>query len=306
VVQLTRALAQIAVLPVTPALRNEQITLQVGLLNALMHTKGFGAPETKASLEQAHLLIEQAEILGQPLEDPLVLFSVLFGFWAVSFNTASDGDIERELASQFLALAERQGATVPLMTGHRLMGTSLLHAGDIAEGRAHLDLAIALYDPMEHRQLAMRFGVDAGVAISSWRSLALWLLGYPEAALADADQALKDAREIGQAATLMLALAYTTWTLIYRGNYAAASAQADELVALADEKGAMLWKAGGMIRQGYLLALTGNASNAVQMITSGITAARSTGATLWICHIWREPMRSSTNSMRLRAAFAKR
>ena len=36
----------------------------------------------------------------------------------------------------------------------------------------------------------------------------LWMLGYPEAALADADQALKDARDIGQAATLMHALYY--------------------------------------------------------------------------------------------------
>ena len=44
------------------------------------------------------------------------------------------------------------------------------------------------------------------VAILAYRSLALWLLGYPEAALADADDALKDAREIGQAATLMYAL----------------------------------------------------------------------------------------------------
>jgi hypothetical protein len=33
-----------------------------------------------------------------------------------------------------------------------------------------------------------------------------WLLGYPEAALRDADDALRNAREIGQAATLMYAL----------------------------------------------------------------------------------------------------
>ena len=32
------------------------------------------------------------------------------------------------------------------------------------------------------------------------------MLGYPEAALADVEQALRDAREIGQAATLMYAL----------------------------------------------------------------------------------------------------
>ena len=113
----------------------------------------------------------------------------------------------------------------------------------------------------------------------SYRSLALWMLGYPEAALADADHALKDAREIGQAATLMYALCHASITHILCGNYAAANAHVDELVALADEKGALFWKAFGMLQQGWLFALTGKASDAVQMITSGITALRSTGAT---------------------------
>ena len=203
--QLTRALDQIATLPATPALRREQIKLQVALITPLIHVKGYAAPETKAAAERARLLIEQAEALGEPPEDPLLLFSVLYGFWVANY-VAFNGDVMRELAAQFLALAEKQGATVPLMIGHRLMGISLLFTGDIAEGRAHYDQAIALYDPAEHRPLATRFGQDARVAILSYRSLALWLLGYPEAALADADHALKDAREIGQAATLMYAL----------------------------------------------------------------------------------------------------
>ena len=51
--QLRRALDQIAALPVTPALRREQINLQVALLHALGHVKGFAAPETKAAVERA-------------------------------------------------------------------------------------------------------------------------------------------------------------------------------------------------------------------------------------------------------------
>ena len=215
--QLTRALDQIATLPATPALRREQIKLQVALITPLIHVKGYAAPETKAAAERARLLIEQAEALGEPPEDPLLLFSVLYGFWVANY-VAFNGDVLRELAAQFLALAEKQRATVPLMIGHRLMGTSLLCTGDIVEGRAHYDQAIALYDPVEHRSLATRFGQDVGVAILSYRSLALWMLGYPEAALADAEHALKDAREIGQAATLMYALLHASWTHILNGN----------------------------------------------------------------------------------------
>jgi predicted ATPase len=276
--QLTRALAQITTLPATPVLRREQIKLQVALLTPLMHVKGQAAPETKAAAERARLLMQQAEALGEAPEDPLLLFSVLYGFWVASY-TAFNGDVLRELAVQFLALAEKQGTTGPLMIGHRLLGNSLLATGDIAEGRAHLDRALALYDPAEHRRLAARFGQDARAAILSHRGLALWTLGYPKAALADTEHALKDAREIGQATTLMYALTWTSITQTLCGNYAAANAQLDDLAALVDEKGAALWKPLRMMYQGDLLVLTGKAADAVRMITSGVAAWRSTGAT---------------------------
>src|SRR5262249_35844935 len=64
--------------------------------------------------------------------------------------------------------------------------------------------------------------------------------------------------------------------------YAVANALVDELVALANEKGASFWKMGGIMAQGYLMVMTGKAANAVQMITSGLTAYRSTGATLFM------------------------
>jgi class 3 adenylate cyclase/predicted ATPase len=279
--QFTRALDQFAVLPATPSLRRERIKLQAALITPLMHVKGHAAAETKAAAEQARLLIEQAEGLGEPPEDRLLLFSVLYGFWAANY-VAFNGDAVCELATQFLSLAEKQGATVPLMVGHRLMGASLVHTGDIAQGRAHYDQAFALYDPAEHRPLATRFGQDIGVMTLSFRSWARWLLGYPDSALADTCNALKDARATGQAATIMFALFNGSLTPMLCGNYAAAAAQIDELAALADEKGALLWKAFGMSMQGCLLAVTGKASDAVHMITSGITAWRSTGGTLWM------------------------
>jgi predicted ATPase len=194
---------------------------------------------------------------------------------------AFHGDKVRELAAQFLTLAEKQRATAPLMIGHRVMGFSLLMTGDLAESRTHLDRAVALYDPAEHRRLAARFGVDTGMLILCYRSWAQWMLGYPEAALVDIDDALKNAREIGQAATLMFGLFHASLSHRLCGNYLAANALVEELVALADEKGAFFWKAFGMLNQGCMLALTGKPSDAVHTITAGITALRSTGATLF-------------------------
>ena len=280
--QITRALEQIESLPATPEQRREQIKLQVALITPLIHIKGWAAPETKAAAERARQLIEQAEARGEPSEDPLLLFSVLYIFWAVNY-LAFNGDAMRELAAQFLTLAEKQGATTgPFMIGHRLMGNSLFLTGDLTEGRAHFDQALALYDPAEHRVLAARFGQDIRVAILCNRSWALWLLGYPDAALADVDHALEDAREIGQATTLLYALLHVSVTDIHCGNYATATAVLDELTALAGEKGALFWNVHGTAQQGCLFSLTGKDSDAIKMLTSGFIAIRSTGTTCWM------------------------
>jgi len=277
--QLTRALTQIAALPATSVLRRAEIKLQVALVNALMYVRGYAAPETKAAAERARLLIEQAEALGEPLEDPLLLFSILYSFW-VANTVAFKGDVCRDLSAHFLALAEKQGARVPLMVGHRLMGTTLLCTGDIAAGRIHVDRAIALYNPLEDRPLATRFGQDIRVVLLSWLSLALWVLGYPEVAFAVSARALSDAREIGQAASLMYALTVTVLTHIHGGNYPTARMQSDEAVALTSETGAVFWKAFALMNQGWLSAVNGKAEHAVRTISSGIASYRSTGATL--------------------------
>jgi hypothetical protein len=80
------------------------------VITPLMQVKGHAAPETKAAVERARSLIEQAEAFGEPPEDPLLLFSVLYGFWVTS-HAAFQGEAMRELAAQFLVLAEKQRAT---------------------------------------------------------------------------------------------------------------------------------------------------------------------------------------------------
>jgi tetratricopeptide (TPR) repeat protein len=284
--QFKRALDQIATLPSTPALRRMQINLQVALITPLNYVNGWAAPETKAAVERARLLLEQAEALGEPPEDPLLLFSVLIGVWSANF-VAFNGDVSRDLAAQMLALAEKQKASFhhrrdqqgSAMVGRNLLGAALLLRGEIAEARTHFDQAaetrrergrrMAHYDPAELRPLATRFREDPGVAILHFRSKALWLLGHPAAALTDIDQALKYARE--SAFTVSRALSASFFFVdSYCGNYTTVNARLDELIPLADEKDAPLFRAFGMLGRGWLLGVTGRAADAVQMITSGI------------------------------------
>jgi hypothetical protein len=155
----------------------------------------LAVPETKAAAERARLLIEQAEALGEPPEDPLLLFSAL---WA-SFNaiiTTFNGDVARDRAAQILALAEKQGGRVPLLRGHGAMGTSSLLTGNMVEALLRYDQVFSLYDPVEDRWLAMRVVQDPRVAALTFRSLGLWALGYPEAGLAGTEQRLEPEQDV--------------------------------------------------------------------------------------------------------------
>jgi predicted ATPase len=279
--QLTRALTQIATLPSTPGLRREAINFQIALMKAVMQVEGYAAPQFKAATERARVLIEDAEARGEAPEDPLLLFSVLYSFWLAS-TVAFNRDVSLNLAAQYLALAEKQNATIPLMIGHRLKGLSLVYSGDITEGRAHFDQSLALFNPVQHRPMAAVLGHDARVAVLCLRSRALWMLGFPDAALADADQAITDAREIGQAPILMFALCNLAQTRSLCRTDDVANAYCDELIALAEEKGAAMWKALGCLCKGWLLGVNGKASDAVKMINSGIAAHRATGSTNWL------------------------
>ena len=280
--QLTRALDQFVLMPETPASRREQIKVQVALISPLIHIKGYAAPETKAAVEKAKLLIEQAEKLGEHAEDPLLLFTVLYGI-AIANYVRINGDALHALASQFLALAQKQAEAVPIMIGHRVMGHALLLTGHFVKSRTHYDEALRLYDPVKHGIAATRVGgQDARMSVLVHRARALWLLGYPEAALADIRRAMSYAREIEHAATLMFALTHASFTYVHCGDVYSADAVLTELSQLVDEKGATYWKAVGLVTQGALRLLTGKAFDAVGLLTAGLKAFQSTGATVFV------------------------
>ena len=116
--------------------------------------------------------------------------------------------------------------------------------------------------------------------------MALWMLGYPKAALADTEQALADAREIGQAATLMYALTHAAWIYLWRGDYKEVGNLAERVIPIAQEKGAMMWKGGAMLNKGCVFTLTSSSeairNKAIETLTAGIATWSSTGATTWL------------------------
>jgi tetratricopeptide (TPR) repeat protein len=278
--QLTRALGLIEALPPNPDLRREQIKLQAALITPLTHIKGYSASETKAAAERAHLLIELAKALGEHPEDPLLIFSLLYSFWVANF-VQFNGDLALTFADQFLTLARKQTATAPLLMAHRVTGFSLFMTGELKKGLTHQDEALAIYNPADHAPLKTRFGQDASVSVLCQRSWSLWTLGYPSRALADADEAVRYAREINHAASLMYALFHAAVPHLFSGAYSTANTLADQLEVFAREKDAELWKAGAKYLRAWIAGQSVTSNDALSIISDGLEAWRARSATVW-------------------------
>ncbi len=122
--------------------------------------------------------------------------------------------------------------------------------------------------------------MDAKVISLAYLSWTNWLLGHPETGLRTADCAVKYARALDQAATLMFALSLTAFTYFLCGRYGVAMSQVDELASLSGGKGAEQWKSYVLIQRGYVLAACDKASEAVTNLATGINLWRSSGATI--------------------------
>ena len=97
-------------------------------------------------------------------------------------------------AQELLRRGQEQGDPISLLVGHRIVGASLFYLGRPTAAYAHLEQAVALYVPEEHRSLALVYGYDARVVSRFYLLETLFVLGYPDRALTLCREALAEAR----------------------------------------------------------------------------------------------------------------
>jgi predicted ATPase len=109
--------------------------------------------------------------------------------------------------------------------------------GAYGDAERHFDRALALYDPVQHRGLALIYGQDPKVSIMPSYAEALWFMGQPERSLAMAEEGLAWGRELNHANSL--AIAYIFFILLRhdRGERDAIDELWRPLLALSERHG---------------------------------------------------------------------
>jgi len=144
--------------------------------------------------------------------------------------------------------------------------------------RTHLEEGIAHYTSDQRRAPVFRVGQDPGVACRAYGAWTLWLLGYPEQALARVHEALTVAHELAHAFSLAFARCWVATVSQVCREVPAVHAHAEAAVTRATEQGFPLWIAHGTPVRGWALALQGQGEEGMAQVRQGIAAWRATGA----------------------------
>ena len=166
------------------------------------------------------------------------------------------------------------GYTVEIVAGRHAVGLSKLFSGDPQGSLALFDQAIAIFDPAEDRRTT-RYGGEYWSSALAGRAAALWMLGKPDAARADAAASLQSARAFGHAMTLGNNLVFAAWIQFACGQHGdRRRACGENLKALADEKGEPFYRAFSLMVEG-LVAIADGGAEARGRANLGCARARS-------------------------------
>jgi predicted ATPase len=277
IAHLTRGLQLLEDLPQSPQRDEKELAFQVALLTPLFAAR-FGSAEGERAAQRA---MELSRKVGGANQRPLV--RALFGL-SLTYSARGKVRIGREVAEQMLTVAERLQDPEPLAYAHNLMGNTLFWLAELGTARMHLEKGIALYQPEWSRSLAFRFGFNCASTCHFFLGRVLWHLGYPDQALASAEQAVAIAGEVSHPVSRASALSWAAALHQLRGEVGRAREVAEMDLALTAEEIIPFFRAHGVMLRGWALVEEGQGEDGIAQLHEGYAAYRAIGAQIECSH----------------------
>ncbi len=263
-------------MPDTPERAQQELWLHLTLGVPLIATEGYAAPDVGSAYTRARELCQQ---LGETPE----ISQVLWGLWTFHLLRAELGTA-REIAEEFLRLAERLPYPGLAMRGHLAMDVTFMHLGEFAPAMEHFEKALSLYDSERHLDDAFRYTQNPGVGTRCHAAWALWFLGQPDQALDRMQEALTLARELSEPHGLAHAFYFAAILHQLRREARLAQERAEAAIAVSSEHGLAMYQAHSTFMRGWALIEQGRQEEAFEQMRQGLAAQQATGTELMRPH----------------------
>lgn len=179
----------------------------------------------------------------------------------------------REVAAAFLSDAQSWPASLESGVAHRIFGTTCWIQGDYSNARIHLAQALDAYEHARDKNLAARFGYDAGVMAGYWLAIVLWALGNVDEVSGLADRATALALQTKHLPTIAHAHWFTCFLAALSRKPGNTAVEAERMLSLGREHGLPLWLAHGTFYAGWARWRVGDRSGH-EMMREGLSLLR--------------------------------
>ena len=270
---LRRGLEMLATLPDSTQKDRHELELQLALGTPLAARHGYGAAPVGAARDRAIVLCEK-------LGDAKHLLPTLYGQFVYCLTS---GRIPRafEYAERCQSLAARTGDRLTRMIAHRAMGSALLEMGEFAAARAQLDQVLAFDYAEKDRSLSVHYVTDPHASGLSFLALNLWVLGYPDLAVAAREKAFRHAADANHANTSGFARIYAGAQLsVLLGNLEDVKAQVESLSERSEGR-MPHWSNIGQILKGWAIGCEAQPEHGIALMQKGIDAPEEIGGIHW-------------------------
>jgi predicted ATPase/class 3 adenylate cyclase len=267
--RLSRGLEILQSLPEGCDRDRRELDLQVALGSASLAAKGWGSRDMGRAYTRAYELC-------QVVDDAWQRVLTLYGLFIFRENR---GQLNAALvvAEELLRLAQAQEDVAFKLLGHRLIGNVQVFLANFDAALPHLREAVVNYDPLKH-SFPTHVPTDSRVSSRSFMAWALLYQGHLDGALAEAEQALTEAQELGQRHGLAFGLHVNCLFHQVRGNRALVEERSSALVTLAAERGYPHVHATGTFFQGWARAAGGKRDEGIAEMHRGLAAKQAGGA----------------------------
>ena len=269
--QLQQGLEWIKKLPEAPERDARELELASTLAQVLMVTRGYTAPETRATAERALGLAEKSGTLAQ-------LVAQVFGVWRGVVVTG-DHTTAGLLADRILALAQREGS--PASFGFACFAQVGVNywRGDLAGAEEHFGRLGGFLDADGFRQVP-----GAAVGAFGVAGLCAGALGYAERARERIAQAITFARDSSNPYDLVFARLEESWLASMLREPERAEVAATQAIALEEKHDFPYVMNTSRMMLGWAKAHLGRAGEGLVLIRQGLAAMAEAGSKLAITY----------------------
>ncbi|MGX9576745.1 AAA family ATPase [Mesorhizobium sp. f-mel] len=228
IAHLSKGLNLLAQLPESPARDDREIDLQLALGIPLATLKGHGSAEAVAAYTRA------CELCAELGSETSKSFPALRGL-CTGHRSQGRMQTASALADQLIGIAQESGDPSLLLEAHHVNWTTQYALGKWRSVCEHTNQGLFLYRPEHFSHAFVYGGHDSGVCAAAKQGVSLWMLGFPDQALARARESIARARQLPHPPSLHHAFYYATVLHYFRRDATAAREAAEARLRLAHE-----------------------------------------------------------------------